>query len=271
VDKKKLSLFSLMIGSVGVVYGDIGTSPLYALKVCFNQANILPTPDNIMGIMSLIFWALAIVVTIKYIMIVMKADNNGEGGAMALVSLIMRSNNKKLTGLAVVFGIAASSLFYGDGVITPAISVLGALEGLEVISPKFHIFILPLSIIIILMLFMLQNFGTALIGRFFGPLMIIWFLSIGALGLVKLSEYPGILKAINPSYAFAFFSANGLKGFLVLGGIIMVVTGAEALYADIGHFGKTPIRVAWFVLVYPALIFNYCFLIPKQFLTLFIF
>lgn len=251
------NLLALMVGSIGIVYGDIGTSPLYTLEVCFTYGKIPLTNNNILGVISLIFWSLTNIVGIKYIFLLMRADNKGEGGVMALIALIGRSNNKTVITLSSLIGVIAASLFYGDGVLTPAISVMGALEGLEVISPKFKYLVVPLSIALLSGLFFMQRFGTYVIGKFFGPVMVLWFLSIGYLGMVELLQHPKILNSINPYYIFLFFETNGFKSIMVLATVVLAITGAEALYADMGHFGRAPIQRSWFVLVYPALILNY--------------
>ncbi|HYH08341.1 MAG TPA: potassium transporter Kup [Thermoanaerobaculia bacterium] len=250
-------LLTLSLGALGVVYGDIGTSPLYAFRECFKQEHHLaPTPQNILGILSLIFWALIIIVSIKYLVFVMRADNRGEGGILALMSL-MRPRKSKRFGLLLALGLFGSALLYGDGVITPAITVLSAIEGLEVITPVFTPYIIPLTIVVLIGLFAVQKAGTAKVGAMFGPVMIVWFITLSALGLYHIIREPGVLKAISPTYAIAFFTHNGLAGFLILGTVILVVTGGEALYADMGHFGLKPIRLAWFYFVLPALLLNY--------------
>jgi KUP system potassium uptake protein len=249
----------LLLAALGVVFGDIGTSPLYAFRECFHgQHGVGPTPANVLGVLSLVFWALIVVISIKYLAFVMRADNRGEGGTLALMALIPRHYRGPhvrfvLIGLA-LFG---TSLLYGDGMITPAITVLGAVEGLNIITPFFTPYIVPLSLAILLALFMLQSRGTAAVGALFGPVMLVWFATIGILGLASLAREPLVLGAVNPLHAVRFFAANGRHSFLVLGSVFLVVTGGEALYADMGHFGKRPIRLAWFFIAQPALMLNY--------------
>lgn len=253
-------LATLAITALGVVYGDIGTSPLYALRESFHGPHaIAPTPLNIYGVLSLVFWSLIIVITIKYIAFILQADNRGEGGILALTALatpirpLLPSKRRWL----VLIGVFGAALLYGDGVITPAISVLSAVEGLAVATPLFQPYIVPLTIAILVGLFVIQRSGTAQIGRLFGPVMLVWFFVLALLGIVNIAQNPGVLAAINPLYAIDFFATNGLQGFLVLGTVFLVVTGGEALYADMGHVGKQPIRIAWLGLVLPALILNY--------------
>jgi KUP system potassium uptake protein len=250
----------LAITALGVVYGDIGTSPLYALRESFHGPHaVAPSPANIFGVLSLVFWALIIVITIKYIVFILRADNRGEGGILALTALatpirpLLPSKRRWL----VLLGVFGAALLYGDGVITPAISVLSAVEGLTVATPQFRPYIIPLTIAILVGLFVIQRSGTARIGRLFGPVMLVWFLVLALLGLINIAQQPGVLAAINPAYALNFFATNGLHGFLVLGTVFLVVTGGEALYADMGHVGKQPIRSAWLRLVLPALTLNY--------------
>lgn len=255
---KKLVILSL--SAVGVVYGDIGTSPLYALRECFHGAHSVAfTPDNVLGILSLIFWSLILIVTIKYLMLVMLADNQGEGGILSLASLAtkLQGTVRGRKWILVALGLFGAALLYGDGMITPAISVLSAVEGLTVITPFFSSWVLPITILVILALFYLQRGGTARVGFIFGPVTLVWFLVLIALGLPQIVKAPQVLAAINPAYAFEFFVRNGWTGFLVLGAVVLVVTGGEALYADLGHFGKRPIRFAWFIIVLPALVINY--------------
>lgn len=255
---KKLLLITL--GALGVVYGDIGTSPLYALRECFYGSHRIElTDNNILGVLSLIFWALIIIISIKYLVFVMRADNDGEGGILALMSLVRPAQKSKGWRYMLVFvlGLFGASLLYGDGIITPAISVLSAVEGLNVATPFFEPYVLPLAIIIITFLFAVQHKGTSGIGRIFGPVTFIWFISIAALGLNYIFKNPEVLKSINPYYAVNFFIENGLHGFIILGSVFLVVTGGEALYADMGHFGRKPIKLAWFSLVLPSLLLNY--------------
>jgi KUP system potassium uptake protein len=244
------------------VYGDIGTSPLYAIRECFKEEHgLVANTENVFGVLSLILWALIIIVSIKYVVFIMRADNRGEGGELALLALILqkqqRQTDVKRRFIIIALGLTGASLLYGDGVITPAMSVLGATEGLVVIAPQFHVFVVPLTLIILLTLFLVQKKGTAKVGRVFGPVMILWFFTIAILGTVEIAKSPQILLAINPWHGVSFFIRNGFAGFVILGAVVLAVTGAEALYADMGHFGKRPIRVAWFALVLPALMLNY--------------
>ena len=248
------------LGALGVVFGDIGTSPLYAIRQCFFGANPIPvTPENILGILSLVFWAVVLIISIKYLVFVMQQDNNGEGGIIALVALLrpLARRSWPVRVLLVPLGLFGAALLYGDGTITPAISVLSAVEGLGRVHAAFNIFIVPITIVILATLFFFQRNGTQRIGRVFGPLMFIWFLAIAALGLRGIFLEPRILTAINPWHAVSFFQANGMTGYLLLGTIFLAVTGGEALYADMGHFGLGPIRLSWFGLVLPALLLNY--------------
>ena len=245
---------------MGVVYGDIGTSPLYTLKECFDPDHGVPlTPENIYGIASLVFWALIIVVSLKYVLFVMRADNRGEGGILALLALALRATgtDKNHVGILMVLGLIGAALFYGDGMITPAISVLSAVEGLEVGTPIFTPFVVPITLVVLTALFAIQSHGTELVGRLFGPVMVVWFFALGALGLVEVIDHPAVLGSLNPAYGFTFLFAHGWIAFIVLGSVVLAVTGGEALYADMGHFGKLPIQLSWFVLVLPALVLNY--------------
>jgi KUP system potassium uptake protein len=259
-------LLPLTLTALGVVYGDIGTSPLYALKECFfGSHGITPTHQNVLGVLSLIIWALLLVISIKYVAIVMRADNQGEGGILALTALIPA----RLSGVAgasrlavgrpvlIALGIFGTALLYGDGMITPAISVLGAVEGLEVATPLFRGYVVPITVVILVVLFSIQKYGTHRVGGLFGPVMILWFVVIAGLGVVWIVREPAVLAAADPTHAVTFFRANGVAGFAVLGAVFLVVTGGEALYADMGHFGRRPIRLAWFALVLPALLLNY--------------
>ena len=250
---------ALMLGALGVVYGDIGTSPLYAIQTTFGEHGIHPTPDNVLGALSLVFWALIIVVSLKYILFVMRADNKGEGGIMSLMALAQRGvrDSPRARLALLTLGLFGAALFYGDSVITPAISVLSAVSGLEVATPALTEFVVPITVVIILILFAVQKHGTARVGSFFGPIMVVWFVSIGLLGIPSIVRHPEVLWALSPHYAVLFFVHNHVDAFLSLGAIVLVLTGAEALYADMGHFGKGPIRDAWFVLVLPALLANY--------------
>ena len=251
------ALAGLSLAALGVVYGDIGTSPLYALKECFGAVHgIPPTAPNILGVLSLILWSMNFVVSYKYILQVMKADNRGEGGILALLALVSGSEGKRRMWL-VLLGLFGAALLYGDGVITPAISVLGAIEGLEYATPVFKTWVVPVTVVILLALFLAQKRGTAGLGGVFGPIMVVWFSCIAVLGVLGIMQEPGVLKAINPWYAVDFFIRDGVQGFLILGAVVLVLTGGEALYADMGHFGKTPIRLAWFGVALPALMLNY--------------
>lgn len=253
-------LFMLALGALGIVYGDIGTSPLYALRESFHANHGLPpTPDNVLGIMSLIFWSLIIVISVKYLVFIMRADNDGEGGILALTSLVTPMQVKRGGGrwLLILLGLFGTALLYGDGVITPAISVLSAVEGLEVATPLFEPYILPITIGILALIFLAQRFGTGGIGKVFGPVTVLWFVTLAVLGIAQIVQQPGVVAAVNPTHAYTFFHENGWRGFLVLGSVFLVVTGGEALYADMGHFGRRPIRLVWFTVVLPALLLNY--------------
>ncbi|MCI0412979.1 potassium transporter Kup [bacterium] len=253
-------LLVLCLGALGVVYGDIGTSPLYALRECFHGPHSIPVSQaNVLGVLSLIFWSLIIVISIKYLIFVVRADNSGEGGILSLMSLLRTESLPRRTGLGflVTIGLFGAALLYGDGIITPAISVLSAVEGLKVATPFFENKIIPITIGILFFLFFFQRKGTAGVGAIFGPLTLLWFFTIAILGIVHIFQRPQVLAAINPFYGVHFFLLNGWKGFLVLGSVFLVVTGGEALYADMGHFGKRPIRLNWFYIVLPALTLNY--------------
>lgn len=253
-------LAALALGALGVVYGDIGTSPLYALREAFHGTHAIPvTPLNIYGVLSLVFWSLIIVITVKYIGFIMRADNRGEGGILALTAFAtpIRPLQPSQRRWLVLLGVFGAALLYGDGVITPAISVLSAVEGLEVATPFFAPYVEPITVVIIIILFLIQSRGTGQIGRLFGPIMLLWFSVLAVLGIIHIAENPAVLGAINPMHAFEFFAEDGLRGFLVLGTVFLVVTGGEALYADMGHFGRRPIMLAWFALVLPALLLNY--------------
>jgi KUP system potassium uptake protein len=253
------TLAKLALGALGVVYGDIGTSPLYALKECFNGLHgIAPAPENVVGVVSLVFWAMTFVVTFKYLSFVMRADNRGEGGILALMALVGKTETTQAgRRVLLVLGLFGAALLYGDGVITPAISVLGAVEGVAVAAPPLAHLVVPISVAILVGLFLFQKRGTATVGAVFGPVMVIWFLSIAVLGVRGILLDPGILAAVSPAHGLRFFSEHGWHGFLVLGAVVLVITGGEALYADMGHFGKRPIRVAWLVMAMPALLLNY--------------
>ncbi|HEX5436590.1 MAG TPA: KUP/HAK/KT family potassium transporter, partial [Gemmatimonadaceae bacterium] len=257
---RRLGLLSLT--ALGVVYGDIGTSPLYALKQCFSgEYAIGRTPVNVYGVLSLFIWSLTLIVSVKYLLFIMRADNRGEGGVLALLALIQQQFRARTAGaraaVLVALGLLGAALLYGDGIITPAISVLGAMDGLTVAAPVLSTVIVPLTVVILLVLFLLQRYGTTRIGVVFGPIMALWFLSIAVFGAREIILAPRILLAVNPWYAVRFFAHNGVQGFFILGVVILAVTGSEALYADMGHFGRRPIRLAWFALVFPALLLNY--------------
>ncbi|WP_232725929.1 potassium transporter Kup [Polynucleobacter brandtiae] len=249
-----------MFAAIGVVFGDIGTSPLYALKECFSTEHGIPfSTDAVYGVISMVFWAFAIVVSLKYVLFVMRANNHGEGGILALMALALRTTpaNSKRSLLIIMAGVFGACMFYGDAIITPAISVLSAVEGLGVISTDLTRFILPLTIVILTALFLIQKTGTEVVGKLFGPIMVLWFAAIGLMGLYQVIQNPAILAAINPMYAIQFLIEHALQGFIVLGAVFLVLTGAEALYADMGHFGIKPIRMGWFFVVMPCLMLNY--------------
>ena len=252
---------ALTIGAVGVVFGDIGTSPLYALQTVFHADHgaVPTTPSAVYGVFSLVFWSITIIVSLKYLTFIMRADNKGEGGIMALIALIKGAGpaSRAAQVALVALGIFGAALFYGDGMITPAISVLSAVEGLEIVSPSLRSLVLPVALAILTGLFAIQRFGTGAVGRFFGPAMALWFGILAIAGLGQIINHPGVLRALSPSYAVQFFVDHGGTAFIALGSVVLAVTGAEALYADMGHFGRAPIRRAWFLLVFPALSLNY--------------
>jgi len=251
---------ALTLAAIGVVFGDIGTSPLYTVKEVFGGHHPIDISTvNVFGILALVFWSLIIVVTLKYVIFIMRADNKGEGGIMAMLSLVQRvkPTNTRSGWILTLLGLFGAALFYGDGIITPAISVLSAVEGLRVIEPTFGALVIPLSLAVLIFLFSIQRRGTQRVGAWFGPIMSVWFLTLLVLGVINIWEAPQVLRGINPLYAYHFFAEHNDYGFLVLGAVVLAVTGAEALYADMGHFGRTPIRRAWFVLVLPALVINY--------------
>ena len=253
-------LFVLSLAALGVVYGDIGTSPLYAMRECFHGAHaITPSPANILGVLSLIFWSLIIVISIKYLVFVLRAHNHGEGGILSLTALAtpIRPSGRTEHAFLIFIGIFGAALLYGDGIITPAISVLGAMEGLTVATPIFSRYVVPITICILVALFAFQSKGTAKVGRVFGPITLMWFTALAALGIAQIVRYPEVVIAVNPVHALDFFVRNGWHGFLILGSVFLVVTGGEALYADMGHFGTRPIRLVWFSVVLPALLLNY--------------
>jgi KUP system potassium uptake protein len=247
----------LIIAALGVVYGDIGTSPLYTVKQCFDGLGGI-SEESIFGVLSLIFWALTIVVTLKYVSVIMRADNRGEGGILALTALALRAAHAgRFRWCVLSAGLLGAALFYGDGVITPAISVLSAVEGLKVVTPLFEPYVIPLTVVLLLILFMMQRRGSAHVGGFFGPVMVLWFIVIGLLGLWQVAKNPKIFLALNPVCGVTMLINDPLKGFILLGAVVLAVTGAEALYADMGHFGRKPVRIAWFAIVVPSLVLNY--------------
>ena len=252
-------LAALTLGALGVVYGDIGTSPLYALKEVFHGGRVAATHDNILGVLSLIFWTMTVIVSLKYVLLVLRADNNGEGGLIAMLALATMAVKERpaLRRVLMTVGLFGTAVFYGDGVITPAISVLSAVEGLEVVAPALHGAVIPITLVVLTVLFAVQRFGTGGIGKAFGPVTLLWFAALIALGLPHVFANPHVLVALNPAYALGFFAAQPLVAFVGLGAVVLVVTGGEALYADLGHFGKLPIRIAWYGLVMPALVVNY--------------
>jgi KUP system potassium uptake protein len=260
LEHKKSSVAALTLAAVGIVYGDIGTSPLYTLKALFDPDHglVLNTP-NLLGCISLIFWALTLIVSLKYVSLVLRADNRGEGGIMALMALALNSVGKLSPWHMplMMLGVFGATMFYGDSVITPAISVLGAIEGLEVAAPGMGKYVVPITIVVLVALYSVQRRGTAGIGRWFGPIMVVWFAALAAMGVVNIVEAPQILSALNPMHALRFMLDNSLIAFIALGAVVLAITGAEALYADMGHFGKKPIRMAWFLVAFPALALNY--------------
>ncbi len=259
-DHGNIGLAGLVVGAIGVVFGDIGTSPLYTIREAFSEHyGLVANHDTVLGLLSMVFWSLMIIVTLKYVTIIMRADNDGEGGIMALMALAQRSLPKGsrsgyLVGILGVFG---ASLFFGDGVITPAISVLSAVEGLEVVAPQFRAGIVPITLIVLVSLFATQRFGTAKVGRIFGPITVVWFLALAVLGVFNILHEPEVLNAINPAWAGRFFLEHSWGGVFILGAVVLAVTGGEAIYTDMGHFGAKPIRIAWYFFVLPALMLNY--------------
>jgi KUP system potassium uptake protein len=253
--------FGLALGALGIVFGDIGTSPLYSMQTLFSIDDnaVGPSPTDVYGVVSLIFWSITVVVTIKYVSFILRADNDGEGGIMALAALVRRSTEgtPRLAATALALGVLGASLFYGDSLITPAISVLSAVEGLEVARPDLAAAVLPIGVAILAVLFLVQRFGTHQVGRLFGPVMVLWFATLAVLGVPHIVARPAVLLGLSPTYSVAFAADHPYTAFLAMGAVVLVITGAEALYADMGHFGRRPIRVAWFVLVWPALIINY--------------
>ena len=253
------ALAGLTLAAIGVVYGDIGTSPLYALKEVFAHGRVPVTPGNILGILSLVFWTLTVVVSLKYVSLILRADNNGEGGLIAMLALASQAvkDRPALRQRLLLLGIFGTAIFFGDGVITPAISVLSAVEGLEVAAPGLHRWVVPVTLVVITLLFSAQRFGTAAVGRLFGPITLVWFVVLAVLGIVHIVRYPQVLVAMSPHHALGFLMQQPGVAFLALGSVVLCVTGAEALYADLGHFGKRPIRLAWFLVAMPALLLNY--------------
>ena len=250
---------SLAVAAVGVVYGDIGTSPLYALKEVFAEGRVALTPEHVLGILSLVFWTLTVIVSLKYVTLILRADNHGEGGLVAMLALASQAvrDRPRLRARLLLVGIFGTAIFFGDGVITPAVSVLSAVEGLEVAAPALHAWVVPVSLVVLGALFASQRFGTAAVGRFFGPVMLVWFAVLALLGAWHVLRGPAVLAALSPHHALAFIVAEPGVAFIALGAVVLCVTGAEALYADLGHFGKRPIRLAWFAVVMPALVLNY--------------
>ena len=250
---------TLALAALGVVYGDIGTSPLYALKEVFHGGHVALTPDNILGVLSLLFWTMTIVVSVKYVLLILRADNNGEGGLIAMLALATSAvkDQPRLRNVLMMVGLFGTAIFFGDAVITPAMTVLSAVEGIDVYAPQYHDLIVPIALVVLAGLFAVQRFGTALVGRAFGPLMLLWFTSLALLGIPSIVSNPAVLAALNPAYALSFGLDNGWIAFVALGAVVLVVTGGEALYADLGHFGKRPIRIAWYGAVMPALVLNY--------------
>ncbi len=253
------ALPALTLAAIGVVYGDIGTSPLYALKEVFAHGRVEMTPGHVLGILSLVFWTVTVVVTLKYVTLILRADNHGEGGLIAMLALASQAVKDRpvLRSRLLLLGIFGTAIFFGDGVITPAISVLSAVEGLEVAAPGLHRFVVPITLLVLTLLFAAQRFGTAVVGRWFGPITLVWFAVLAVLGVVHIAKNPGVLVALSPHHALGFIIAEPGVAFVALGAIVLCVTGAEALYADLGHFGKKPIRLAWFFVVMPALLLNY--------------
>jgi KUP system potassium uptake protein len=257
----KAGMAALTLGALGIVFGDIGTSPLYALQTVFTADNhaVHTTPGEVYGVISLVFWSITMIVSVKYVTFIMRADNGGEGGIMALTALLdgARLHSRAVKMTLVTLGIFGASLFYGDGVITPAISVLSAVEGLKVAAPSLGSLVLPITVAVLTMLFAIQRYGTMLVGGLFGPVMAIWFGVLALIGVVEVAQHPGVIRALSPTYGLQFFLDHGAVAFISLGSVVLAVTGAEALYADMGHFGRGPIRRAWFLLVFPALTLNY--------------
>lgn len=257
---KKSSVAALTVAAIGIIYGDIGTSPLYTLQTVFEKEHGLAlNPENLFGVISLIFGGLTIIVALKYITLILRANNRGEGGIMALMALALTSVTKgsRWHLPLMIMGLFGAALFYGDSVITPAISVLSAIEGLEVAAPLLKPYVVPLTVLVLIVLYSVQSRGTGGIGRWFGPIMVAWFLVLAVMGVINIMKAPQIFSAINPWHAFVFLNHYRLIAFISLGAVVLAFTGAEALYADMGHFGKEPIRMAWFLIAFPALSLNY--------------
>ena len=255
-------LFGLALGALGVVFGDIGTSPLYAVQTVFSIDDhaVRPSPSDVYGVVSLIFWSVTLVVTVKYVALVLRADNDGEGGIMALAALVhtvLSRISPRRAGIALGLGVLGASLFYGDSLITPAISVLSAVEGLETVDPGLADAVLPCGVAILTVLFTVQRWGTHRVGKLFGPVMVLWFVKLAVLGIPHIAAHPDVLRGLSPTYVLSFIGDHPYTAFIAMGAIVLVITGAEALYADMGHFGRLPIRVAWFAVAFPALILNY--------------
>ncbi|HET9205995.1 MAG TPA: potassium transporter Kup [Burkholderiaceae bacterium] len=250
---------ALTLSALGVVYGDIGTSPLYTLQLVFEGGHVAVTHDNVLGVLSLVFWTMTVIVSLKYVLLVLRADNHGEGGLIAMLALATTAvrDRPPLRRVLMVVGLFGTAVFYGDGVITPAITVLGAVEGLSVIAPALHHWVVPVALVVITLLFAVQRFGTGTIGKAFGPITLVWFVVLVLLGLPHIVTSPEVLQALNPAWALQFFTQHRVTAFVMLGAVVLCVTGGEALYADMGHFGKLPIRIAWYGLVMPALVINY--------------
>ena len=257
---QKQALAGVALAALGVVYGDIGTSPLYAMKEVFAGNHPIPLNEtNVLGSLSLFFWALVIVVSLKYVSIIMRADNRGEGGIMALIALALHDaqDNPRRLKIITIIGVLGAAMFYGDGMVTPAISVLSAVEGLEIVAPQLHSYVIPVTLLVLFFLFFVQKRGTATVGAFFGPVMLLWFGTLAALGIYNLVANPHVLLALNPMYGLAFLEANKAMSLVAMGNVVLAVTGAEALYADMGHFGRKPITLAWYGFVLPSLVLNY--------------
>ena len=256
----KKGLGVLMLAAIGVVFGDIGTSPLYALKECFDaEHGIAFSPEALYGVISMMIWALILVVTFKYVLFVMRADNKGEGGVLSLMALALRSvkSGTKEYFVLMILGMLGACMLIGESVITPAISVLSAVEGIEIAAPALHKFIIPISLVILVALFLIQKQGTAAVGKLFGPVTLAWFLTLAVLGIINIGDAPQIIEAFNPAYAVRFIIDHPTTAYIVMGAVVLVVTGVEALYLDMGHFGRTPVRYAWLLVVLPSLLINY--------------